>query len=443
MRVLLAVHHFPPRFTGGAEWRAYRTAAGLQARGHEIQVISVESIDSDVDGRLHVQSEDFQGIRVHRLSYDLHASPDPFRWSYDNPWIAAHIRGKLIDLEADVFHLIGGYLLGGRALLVAKEENIPTVLSLTDYWFLCPRISMIRTDGSISGLPIDPVTCAQCLAGEKRRFRWLSALLPSLSHTYWHWRESRQGEVSRRSTFLLECLNQVDVILSPSNFLRSVHVDAGVPADRIRFMRQGLELPVRELNGEEESVPGALRLGYAGQIAPHKGVHVLLEALAHVPELGASLTIYGDFSKDPAYGRKIERMAANDPRVRLAGTFGREELPGVMRDLDVLVVPSLWYENSPNAILEAFAFGVPVVTSDFGGMAELVQDEINGRLFSVGDATDLAEKLTELARDPSGVEGLRSGIPAVKVIEEEIGELEGIYRRLKAESSLQLATRAR
>jgi len=112
VRILIAVHHFPPRYTGGAELRARRTAHYLQSKGHEV-------------------------------------AKDPARWEYDNPLVADHLQSFLRDVHPDIFHMFSGYMLTGSALRVASAMRIPTVLTLTDYWFLCPRMHLVRSNGEI------------------------------------------------------------------------------------------------------------------------------------------------------------------------------------------------------------------------------------------------------------------------------------------------------
>lgn len=154
MKILLAVHHFPPRYTGGAEWRAYRTAAALRSRGHDVRVVAIERIDAAGAG-LTWSDEVYEGVPVRRLAFNLSAAPDPFVWQYDNAWIGEHLDALIAQERPDVFHLIGGYLMTGSALLSARRAGLPVVVTLTDYWYLCPRISMLRSDGSISTLPLD------------------------------------------------------------------------------------------------------------------------------------------------------------------------------------------------------------------------------------------------------------------------------------------------
>ena len=143
----------------------------------------------------------FQGISVRRLSFNRALIPDPVRYEYDNPWIGQHFERLFDEYKPDIFHLISGYLMSGSPIRVAHEHRIPSLVSLEDLWFLCPRITMLRTDGELSTLPIDPYVCASCLSGDKRRFKVLNQLAPALMQSYWHLQKSKaQGIEARRSS---------------------------------------------------------------------------------------------------------------------------------------------------------------------------------------------------------------------------------------------------
>ena len=98
--------------------------------------------------------------------------------------------------------------------------------------------------------------------------------------------------------------------------------------------------------------------------------------------------------------------------------------------IDLLVVPSLWAENSPLVIHEAFLHGTPVLASDIGGIPELVRRGVSGELFRAGDARDLAVKLRRFITDPDYYSTIRARIPPVKTIAGNAEELEELYVRL-------------
>jgi len=430
MRVLLAVHHFPPRYTGGAEWRAYRTAAALQAHGHQVSVICVERLAEGPAGGVAWTDDVYQEVRVRRLSFNLTAAPDRFTWLYNNPWIGEHLQGLMAELHPDLFHLFSGYLMTGSVLRAAQRLGIPAVVSLTDFWFLCPRIQMLRTDGRVSTLPIRAARCARCLGEEKRRYRWLGRFLPGVMDNYWRLRRTEVRKLAARAAFLREALNGAAAIISPSQFVQAFHIQAGIDPGRMIYCRQGHDFPNLTEAGLKKTPAACLRVGYLGQVAEIKGVHLLFEAVRHLPASAVQALVYGDTAPYPAYTRRLSRLAASDSRLCLAGTYPREALSRILRTLDVIVVPSLWYENSPNVILEAFAHRTPVIASNLGGMAELVQPGKNGLLFAPGDARDLARQLQRLLAEPALLPTLRTGIEPIRTVADEMDQLEAIYSQV-------------
>ncbi len=434
MKLLLAVHHFPPAYTGGAEWEAYNTAQALRADGHTVRILCVERIDRGAapPGTLTWVDDTYDGLPVRRLIFDLSSAPDPERWEFDNTWIGDHLRELLAEFQPDIFHLMGGYLITGRAVRVARAAGVPVVVSLMDFWFLCRRLSLLRSDGQLSTIPVNPAACARCLGEEARRYRWLGRLAPSLAQAFWDSRRDRTQLIADRQAFLNDSLNHADALISRSQFLRQTFIQAGVAPERLVFVRQGRDFPGLTVADPIPPAKPGLRIGYLGQVAAHKGVHVLLEAARQLPDLPLAVRVYGGLQAFPEYVERLRRLAAGDARLHLAGPYqGQAALSKILRELDVIVVPSVWYENSPNVILEAFAHRVPVLVSNLGGMAELVNDGVDGLRFAPGDAADLARCLRRLVEEPELLPRLRAGISPIKSVAEEMQELERVYQQVR------------
>jgi glycosyltransferase involved in cell wall biosynthesis len=427
MNILIAVHHLPPRYIQGAELRALRTARALTQNGHSVKIVCIERIESgQAVGVTHID-EIFEGIPVRRLFYNIRLAPNRVRFEYDNPWLGDAVRRMFYEDKPDLFHQFSGYLWSGRPLRVAQEMGIPTVLSLTDFWFLCKRIQMFRSDNTLSTLPIDPVRCAKCVGEEQRRYRYPAQLFPRIMNAFWEKQSLRIGQARDRMNFLLETLNRVDAIVSPSRFLRNMFIEAGIDSKRIVYSRQGRDFSDLTESAFVKTPSSQLRLGYLGQIIPIKGVSVLAQAVRLLPVSNFTLDIYGKLDQNTDYVREIARLVENDSRVVFGGPYGPKDLTKVMQSLDAVVVPSVWYENSPNVILEAFAHRTPVIASDLGGMAELVEHNTNGLRFKVGDAADLAWQIRRLIEEPGLLAQLREGISAVRTVSEEIDELMSFY----------------
>ena len=139
--------------------------------------------------------------------------------------------------------------------------------------------------------------------------------------------------------------------------------------------------------------------------------------------------IYGNLHKHSEYARRLESLAEGVDNIKFCGTYPREMSADVYSKMDVLVVPSLWYDF-PLIIHEAFATKTPVIASNLGGMAEAVTHEVNGLLFERGNVSDLVLQIQRVVDEPDLIQKLKYGIPLVRSIHEDVNELEKIYLEL-------------
>lgn len=433
MKIVLPVHHFPPRYSAGAELYTYRLARWLQAHGHSVEVVAIETVDKGAPDALQASLDHYGDVPVWRLAFNLGHAADPLRWSYDNPLLRAWFDSYVRRTTPDLLHLQAGYLMGIAPLAAAAAAQIPTILTLHDYWFLCPRITLQRRDGALcNGMPADPMDCAWCVSQDQRRYRYLDrlsvgtarAIVPHIAL-----RQTRATIVDRRA-LLLPALTLPDAVVAPSHFL-AAQFRAYVPPERLHISRYGLDLAPFE-RAQQRPADGTLRIGYLGQIAPHKGVHLLVEAFRRAQTYGraAELQIYGGLEQDPAYTARLRQLAGDDPRIRLEGRFEHSRVVEILEGLDVTVVPSQWYENSPLAIMEAQAAGVPVITTRLGGMAELVRHDVDGLWFQPGDARDLAAQIERALAEPTLLPRLAAGITRPRSVADEMEQLMALYEHV-------------
>ena len=213
-------------------------------------------------------------------------------------------------------------------------------------------------------------------------------------------------------------------MIALSAFARGIFVQAGFDADMIDVKPNFMPDP-----GEPDWTVAREGLLYVGRLSPEKGVDVLLQAAA---QSGAPLRIAGD-------GPELASLRAKAPgNVTFLGAVSRSEVLAEMARARALVVPSLWYEGFPMVVVEAFATGTPVIASELGGLAEIVQDQVNGALFPPGNVNLLTRKLSEILDDR--LFARRCGDSARKLFlelygpSENLRQLEAIYRRAKATS---------
>ncbi|MBI5302407.1 MAG: glycosyltransferase family 4 protein [Chloroflexi bacterium] len=438
MRILIAVHGYPPTHNGGAERRAERTARALVAQGVQVRVLCIESV-VDTPPQPSWDERDQDGVCVRRLAlraFDNHAQ---YRASYDNPQTGDAVKELIAEWRPDVVHLFSGYLLTASVLRVAAEQHIPTVVSLTDYWWICQRINLIRWDGARCDGPT-PIGCARCHAEELRRYRVPARKFPRAADQLWRAvarvpaladQVGVPAQIARAET-LMRLLGHARVMISPSQYLADQYIARGAPAERMRAWRQGVQLDQCVLRKPSP----VLRVGYMGQMKRHKGVDLILDAWAQLRgEHPRELRLYGSAAGEDAYAHALRAQMRDLANVTWAGEFRGAQVWQVLADLDVLVVPSRWVENSPNTILEAQAVGVPVIGSNLGGVAELVQHERNGLVFRVDDARDLARQLQRLLDEPDLLPRLRNAETVFRTFEQEVNQLSGLYRELVLQSA--------
>jgi glycosyltransferase involved in cell wall biosynthesis len=350
-------------------------------------------------------------------------------------------------------------LLGVGVLAAAKQAGIPVVVTLHDFWFLCQRLTLMRPDGALCDGKVTPADCALCLAKDRRRYLLADKLtgglagraLVSGAKAGWPLFENLLGgsgkieTLANRRRTLFDALGQVERIIAPSQYLKQVFVENGFPAARIHYCRYGLDtgrlanLERGHLEAKTNKNPPAvkqLRVGYLGQILPHKGVDVLVKAIRLVKgNKELSLKVYGEMGRNPAYDAKLLNLAAGDERIEFAGPYNAAQLPEILTRLDVVVVPSIWLENSPLVIMEAQAARIPVIATNLGGMAEMVRQGENGLLFARKDARDLANQLQRLLDEPALLAALKAGAVPVKSLDAEFAELSPIYAEVVTEAA--------
>jgi glycosyltransferase involved in cell wall biosynthesis len=171
------------------------------------------------------------------------------------------------------------------------------------------------------------------------------------------------------------------------------------------------------------------RFLYLGQIEDHKGVDLLIDAFKGLGSVGnVQLHIVGSGSAIA----EIQKSASGYHNIHIYGRMDRKELPLLFKKMNMIVVPSLCYENSPTVIFESFAFGLPVLASNIEGIAELIQEGENGITFDAGNVRSLQEKMMWCLRHTDEIEQMSKKTTASLAglsLDEYIEKLTGLYRQ--------------
>lgn len=401
MRVLQVVHGFPPDASGGTEIYVRDLARALRDRGgDQVLVLAREADPARPERTLRREIRD---------GLDLVLVNNTFREcrSFEETWRDRAIRrlvaGVLDEWRPDVCHVHHVTGLSADLAEETRARSIPTLVTLNDYWLLCQRGQLLDLDHARCAGP-NPAGCAQCL------------------HT------SRE-EAMRRNAGVTRMFETATHFLAPSETLRERFLAHGLRPEQVTLARQGIDHAPFE--GLERTPGERLRLGFLGSLMVSKGPDLLLEAFADLPPGAASLVLHGAYSPyhgDDRYRGRLEPLLAT-PGVRWSGPLAHEAVPAALAALDVVVVPSIWIENAPFVIKEAFLAGAPVVASDLGGMAEHVEHERSGLLFPPGDVAALRRTLIRLVEEPGLVDRLRAGLPRVATIREDAESTRDLYAR--------------
>lgn len=391
-------------------------------RGHEVELLFTEKrLDRP---QFEIRRGAYEGLPYHEVVYNRHFHD--IADLYDDPRMAAPIGAVLDAAKPDVLHVQSLVYLGLALLREAQRRRIPIAMTLHEYFASCPRSGLLLDlDGNLCD-PIVPATCARCIAPypiERERYPdppGGPAATDGSDLRFF----ARAIEVRKRRVFA--ALDLVDRFVAPSAFLKQRLVKEGLPSDRIAVADYGFPAMSR---AERAPRTGALRLGFVGTLADYKGVHVAVDAMALLEPGVATLAIRGEPSWFQDYTGPLRQRAGGIAGVAFDGPLPPGDLPRFLAGVDALIVPSLWYENSPLTMHEAFQAGVPVLASDLGGMAELLASG-GGLTFRRGDATDLARIVAELASDRTRLDALAASAPPVKSIERNAEEMESLFREL-------------
>lgn len=414
-RALIISHSHPDLSKGGAEVAAHGLYRGLrETPGWDAILLArhgVEGLKRDSTPFVSLGDE-------HEVLFS--SQTDHFSFSCQSaPGLYRHFLDFLHSARPDVVHFHHYWMVGLELIRAVKQYNplVPVVITLHEYLAICAQNGqMVKTNGQLCRRS-SPALCHTCLPQYSPESFFLRE----------HWIKS--------------FFNQVDLFVAPSQFLKDRYVQWGLPEHKVVVLENGQDYGGHQLREPEPAeptdgeAPARMRFAYFGQINPFKGIDVLLEAYDKLPfaiKKRAQLEIHGgsNFMPDD-FREKIERLTAEaHASVKFFGPYAPEDQARLIQGADWVVVPSIWWENSPMVIQEAFIYGKPVICADIGGMAEKVQHMKTGLHFRARNATDLARTLEMAATTPGLWEHLNRGISPPPSLKDSASMHAQAYTRL-------------
>jgi len=446
MKIALYVHCFFPEHYHGTENFTLAVAKNLQGMGHEAVVVT--TVPEGEQGTFEsVHRYEFQGIAVYRIDKN-HVPASSVGDLYYQPAMEAIHRELLLEIRPDIVHVT--HLANHTAVLleVAQELKMPVVATFTDFFGFCLNGKLEAANGALcSGPNPQRTNCFSCYvkagiqhASPKLDSHQLNRIAP-LTHLSGNifnriydlpllsgGRLSGQfRDIKRRVSVLTALFAHYRAAIAPTDFLLSAYRNngfEGLPFHKINF---GVDLDRKPKPVCSPSAP--IRFGFIGQIAPHKGTADLVEAFCRLPKGSCELHIFGSEQQSQDYSAKIRVRCADFP-VSFRGTFPGEQMRQVLDELDFLVIPSTWYENSPLVLLNALASHTPVIVSDVAGMTEFLDQGKNGYAFARGSVDDLERVMRNILENPESSRALSQSTQYLKTPANMTEEIVNIYEAI-------------
>jgi glycosyltransferase involved in cell wall biosynthesis len=386
MKILYAIHQFYPETNSGTERFLLNLATSVQRTGNRADIVTYSFQNKSLfrrAGDLLVREYNYKNlfvtaIRQFKVPFDLNTRAN-------DPAVSEFASNMLAAGDYNLVHLAHPMRMTGFACAAAKL-GVPYVVTLTDFWSICPKITLSSSFDTLCTGPEGGEVCAH--------------LCPELS------------SISVRSRLLAvrDVLVQAGAVVFPSQFAASM-IQKEFPDLRVNVVPHGVQSEGFESTERIRDPKAKIVFGYCGGLASHKGVHLLVRAFRSLEAPDAELRIYGAaLEPDKDYERALHKIAEGDKRIRFCGSYKQEDVSRVFRELDVLVIPSLWYETYSFTLHEALAFNVPVIASNTGVLADKITDSITGLTFPLGNEAGLAQKLRQVIEEPSVLSAIKKNV---------------------------------
>ncbi len=405
MKIRFVLTGYLPELFGGAEVYTQNLAKALQARGHDVGVITLDLKHK----RGYATDEPFEGVPVHRMAFLFEQRPPVLYALQYYPEMYDEALAYLRQERPDVVHVANSWFVPAVAF-AALELGIPVVGTHVDFLWTCRDSHLLKPDFDACGIRYD-VDCRDCNKDlTDAEFPLYTTL--------------------RREQFML-LAEGYSFHHCPCPLLGDHIRSLGADPAAVEVWPYGIPRPAKRLPKTPSKV---LRLGFIGRWNRMKGIHVLLEAMELVGDkLPVELKLFGEQEvwNTDTYGAEQAEHAKRLANVTIKGRFNMERVTEVHSEIDVLVTPSIWPENSPVSMLEALALGTPCLCADGAGMTNLIEPGQNGLWFRSRDSHDLAEKIRQLAASPELVRQLQAGAQCLRTIEEDAERFDQVYANVR------------
>lgn len=364
MKILMVNKFLYPR--GGCETYMLNLAEELKAKGHEVEYFGMYDENNTVGNSLglYTTNMDFHSKGLARFLYVF-----KIIYSFE---AKRKIEKVLDDFKPDVVHMNNiNFQLTPSIIYAVKKRNIPLVQTVHDYQMICPN-HLLYSFGEVK-------PCERCISGSKFNCFKYNCIHGSRV-------KSLIGSIEAKLYSVLKTYKKVDLYICPSKFLEEKLLSA---SELYKGKTLALHNFIEKKPMPQKIVPEKPYVAFASRLSKEKGVDLLCETAKMLPEY--SFIVAGSGPD----GECLKDI----PNITMKGFLTGDELISLMANAKVMLLPSVWYENCPLSILETHSFGVPVITMNSGGMAELVEDGKTGALINEPTPEAIAEAIRRCFED--------------------------------------------
>lgn len=360
-------------------------------------------------------------------------------------------------VKPDVVHIHSRMGLPASLAKCATTRGIPVISTIHVYGFLCQKRVMINHLGNLCEGPSDLKKCALCTGKINIGKLKFGARVANTSETLLgfmvHAKRLVNGApadpvygdantiahvppdpimvkgLTKRLVYMINLINSViDTTICVSEDVKKTLMRFGVHEDRLLVQHIGSLIAETQCS-RKNKLHDPIVIGNIGGVDHYKGTHILIKAVAKMKSRGFRVKVFGKY--DDVYKTSLMKDWENLP-VEFTGRYAPAQLPEILDQIDIMVLPSICNDTAPQTIFESYSRYVPIVASNIGGFPDFIKDGVNGRLFKPGDADHLAEILDNIVNEPNQIRIFSEQIPKLKTIRQNAEELVSLYESLRS-----------
>lgn len=386
----------------------------------------------------------------------------PFNYSmpeldWQSPKIEKIFLNYLKRIKPDVVHIHSRYGLPFSIAKIAAIKGMPVFNTIHVYGLLCQKRVMIDSEGMPCNGPENIEKCTICTESEDfnaRKFKFTSRIFntsanltkvlvdiknilkknKSMKTSYI--REAplsckkpnslKINKLTERLRFNIETMNKyVDINICVSNDVKKTLMQYGVQENKLLVKHIG-SVVAENQEYYHGKLHTPLTIGNIGGVNYYKGTHVLIDAIEKVKNKNYTLKIYGKYEQ--SFMDNIMKKRKNLP-ICFLGKYLPDDLPSILKEIDIMILPSICNDTAPQTIFESYSMGIPIIASKIGGFPDFITEDLNGLLFEPNNSDDLACKIDYILEHPNLIIRLAKNVPKLKTITEDANDLAYIYRK--------------